>query len=716
MGEGSEVTGRLETVGASRRTFLYGSALAVATVTLGACAPNESKGSAQPDGKASPDVTTGKGSATKPLPVPKTLREAPALTAMVKRGELPPLAERLPEHPYVVPHEWVRRGTYGGQLLMIMDSTTSAAIKEYCYGHSLLRFLNDGRDVGPGLAESWESNADASVWTFRFRKGLRWSDGHSWTTADIMYWWEDMVLDEVHPEVPPDDVRSGRDTVATVTAPDDHTLVLTFDAPAPATPDRIAAWVNAGVGPRWMVPRHYLRQFHPRYNKKVTKRSWYEEHDRKSDWTANPDCPTMAGWRLKAYAEGRSVRLERNPFYYAVTRHGDQLPYLDEIRINAVRDAQVRRLQLTEGKVDYVHGAHVPLTLADISGLKQAEKRTGVRLWLWDSGSGTGSITFFNYDYPDAGLRELIRDKRFRQALSHAFDRKDARKAIYFNTGEITTGTLSPKGVTFQVNEQGQRLFEQWRDAYLGYDPERAKALLDELGVVDRNGDGKRELPDGSPLALSLDYPADTSNEHIQKCTYLKRDWEAIGITTRINPVAPDAFSDLWSQGRLMTTTAWEVGDNQPLVYPGWVIPVQPEHWAPLHGQAFILQTGDPSKLKAQEKVDPWKRQPPWLLPDKGDPIDRLWKLYARARVAVDEMERIKLLWEIFKVHIEDGPFFLGVVANYPQVVLAREGLGNVPQRENLALGGWVNTWILPSPAVYDPETYFWSNPEEHPV
>jgi peptide/nickel transport system substrate-binding protein len=704
-----------QTKGVNRRDFLYSSAVVAGAIMLAGCSSSQTGGGSerqQSSRNGSGEVP--KGSETTPLPPPQSFKEAPSLAEKVKAGELPPVEERLPERPYVVPHRWVEIGKYGGRLRMIMDSANSAAIKEYSYGHSLLRFLNDGLDIGPGLVESWESNEDASEWVFHFRKGLKWSDGTPWTTADIMYWWEDLVLNPDHPEVPPDDVRSGRDTIAKLTANDDYTLTMTFDAPAPITPERLAAWVNRGVGPMWMAPKHVLSKYHPKYNKEITRKDWATEHDKHLDWALQPGAPTMTGWMVKSYQEGRSVVLERNPYYYAVDREGNQLPYIDEIHISVVTEGEVQKLQMAEGRVDYVHGGHHPLGLNDISSLKQAEQRTGVKVLLWDSGSGTGSILFFNYDYPDEKLRTLIRNPKFRQALSYAINRPEARKAIYYDTGEVTTGTLSPKGLMFTINDEAQQKYVEWRDAYSAYDPEKAKAMLDELGVVDKDGDGKRELPDGSKLELILDYPADTAEEHRQKNEYVKRDWEAIGIATKMNPVPPEAFSDRWGRGELMTTTAWEVGDNHPLVYPGWVIPVETGHWAPLHGQAFILQTSDPKKLEDQAGIDPWKRTPPWILPEEGDPIDQLWKLYAQARVEPDQMKRIQLMWEIQKIHIEHGPFFYGIVANYPRIVLVREGLKNVPTRENLALGGWVNPWILPSPAVYDPETYFWENPEEH--
>lgn len=696
----------------TRRTFMYTSAMAAGAATLAGC-----RGGAAGQEDSGQEALSGKGSESRPLSPPSRFKESPELAKLVKSGELPPVEQRLPENPYVVPHKWQQSGKYGGRLLMNMADSEDGlfALKEYMYGRSLLRFLNDGLDIGPGLVESWESNDDASEWTFHFRKGLKWSDGKPWTTEDVMYWWDDMVQNPDHPELPPDDVRSGRDTTANVTAPDDLTLVLTFDAPAPITPERLAAWVNtATVGPWWHVPKHYLKRFHPRYDKSIKGGGWPEKHDSMADYTVNPDCPTMTGWKCRSYEEGRSVVFERNPYYWCVDKEGNQLPFIDEIQFSLVQDPEVQKLQFSEGRVDYVHGGHTVLTLADVSGLKRAASRTGVQVWFWDSGSGTGSITFFNYDHPDDGLRELFRDKKFRQALSHAFNRRDAKKSIYFNTGELTTGTLSPKGLPFHINDEAQTRYAEWRDSYVVYDPEKAKSLLDEVGVVDKDGDGVRERPDGSPLRISLDYPADSSDEHIKKNNLLKRDWGRIGIEAELNPVPPEAFTPKWQRGELTTTTAWEVGDNHPLVYPGWVIPVQADHWAPLHGQAFILQTGDPKAIEEQANVSPWKRQPPHVLAEEGDPIDRLWDLYRQARVEVDQMKRIRILWEVFKIHIDEGPYLMGVIANYPRIVLVREGLRNVPKKSNLALGGWVNPWILPSPAVYDPEAYFWDNPEEH--
>jgi peptide/nickel transport system substrate-binding protein len=708
-----------------RRTFLYASAATAGAAMLAACSSGgggggNTSGGGDGGGGNDPDA---KGSATSPLTKPTSFQEAPMLKQMVEAGEIPALEERLPENPYVIPHKWVKPGKFGGKLLMISKPGTGgpvdASVKEYMYGHTLLRYLNDGLDIGPGLVESWESNDDASEWTLHFRKGLKWSDGEAWTTADVMFWWEDMVLNEDHSDVPPDEARSGKGTLAEFTAPDETTLVMTFDAPAPLTADRLAMWVNGtiGNGPKWMAPRHYAEQFHPKYNKSVPK-NWAEqgeEFELKVDWSRNPECPTMTGWKLKSLREGQSIVYERNPFYYAVMPNGDQLPYIDQLNFSLVQDAEVGKLQAQQGKLDYVMGQFSDILLNDVSGFKRSEDQSGMTTLLWDGGSGTSSMFFLNYDHKDEKYRELIREPKFRQALSLGVDRADIQKSLYFNTGEPTTGTLSPKAKEYLVDDEGKANYKQWRDSFVKHDPEGAKALLDEIGVVDKDGDGFREYPDGSPLSVRLDFQADTAPEHKSKNQALVRDWKAIGIKAVQNPVSPEAFSDAWKAGELSAHTAWEVGDGpNHLVYPQWLVPIEPERWAPLEGQMYNVR-GTPDEKK-QLNVDPFKRTPPRMEPEKGGPIEKLWQLYDQTKVEPDEMERTRLVWEMIKIHATDGPFFMGVVANTPRVVLVKKQLQNVPTKENLALGGFCNPWIHPVPAVYDVETFCWDNPDQHAV
>ncbi|MFD2079061.1 ABC transporter substrate-binding protein [Actinopolymorpha cephalotaxi] len=710
----------------NRRTFLYGTAAAAGGVMLAAC----SSGGGSTDGSGPKknagdggNASTAKGSNTKALPKPSKFQESPLLAEQVKAGKLDAIEKRLPENPFVIPHKWVKPGKFGGDLLMISPSASGGAIdasnKEYMYGHTLLRWLNDGLAITGGLVESWEHNADASEWTLHFRKGLRWSDGEPWSTEDIMFWWNDLVLNTDHSETPPDECKSGTGKVATLSAVDPNTLTMKFDAPAPLTADRLAMWVKGtnGNGPKWMVPAHFAKQYHPKYNKKVGK-SWASAgglFETKVDFSRNPDCPTMTGWKLKSIKEGRSIVWERNPYYHCVMPNGDQLPYVDTLNMSVVQDKQVGKLQMQQGKLDYVHGPFFGVALPDISAMKQSQKTSKLDVLLWDGGSGTGSVFFFNYDHKDPKLRKLIREPKFRKALSMATKRADMQKAIYFNTGEQTTGTLSPKAKEYKVNDEGKQVYQQWRDSALKYDPAAAKKLLDELGVVDKDGDGYREFPDGSKLKFTLDFPADTTDDHKQKNSYLERDWKAIGIKAQQNPVAPQGWGDLWNNGKLTSTTAWEVGDGpNHLVYPQWLVPIENSRYCPLEGSWYNVR-GTPDEGK-QANVDPFKRTPPRMEPEKGGPIDQLWKIYDKSKVEPDEMKRTQMVWEMIKIHIKYGPFFQGSVANTPQVVLARQGLMNIPKKENLAQGGFVNPWIHPTPAVYDPETFFWDKPDQHKV
>ncbi len=666
----------------------------------------------------------GFGIAT-PVAPPSKYKEAPTLGSLVKAGKLPPVEKRLPENPYVVPHHWLQPGKYGGTMSWVCSDTSDWAtahdVQESMYGHSPVRWLRDGLEVGPGLAESWEANEDLSVWTFHFRKGLRWSDGQPWTVDDILFWWEDEVHNkELNPTGgTPLEFNSGNGKPPQLRKVDGHTLEIRYESSTPLAVEYAAVWVKRGIGPQWMDCKHYMKQFHIKYNRKLNPKKWTDNFFAKQDWATNPDNPTMTGWRPKQYKKGRFSIWERNPYYWCVDRWGNQLPYLDRITVTNIQDPQVMRLNIQQGKADFVHGAFVGVSLSDVSTIKSSPAKLDVH--LWDGGTGAGSAFWFNLDYANKKYRDLFRNPRFRQALSLAFDRKTVIKTVYFNTGDgPTTGTMSPKALEFNV-DQGPQVYKQWRDSYVEYDPAKAKSMLDELGVKDVDGDGWREFPDGSKLRITLDYTTPGAPEHLGKDQVLQKNWQAIGINAKMNPVSPTGYGDQWDAGKMMSNAAWTASDGPSLLlYSSNFVPEnEPLHWAPLHTQYYLLK--DTPQAKKELNVDPWKRHPPRLAPGDKEfwkPVGRMWELYDRAKTETDPLKRNKLVWEVVKIHVTEGPMFQGTVANTPYVEVVNQGLRNVPTRDDLGKNGYrhgyAEPWIHPTPAVYDPETWYWDNPAEH--
>lgn len=649
------------------------------------------------------------------------------LAKLVQEGKLPPVDERLPKNPYTPPHSWLTVGKYGGVLKKTYNNNwgITGFIHEMQYGSSPLRWLKDGLAIGPGFVESWESNADASRWTFKIREGIKWSDGQPFTTKDIMYWWEFTVggngKEKEFPEglkpinSPPDEARSGTGTLMTLNAPDDYTFEMVFDAPAPLTADRLAMWVNMFIGPAWVMPRHYMEQFNPVLN--PTQYKDWEEHQRKFNHN-NPDCPRLTGWKLDIFEEGVRAVWSRNPYYWAVDKEGNQLPYIDQIIVTAVKDKEIEKLAYTEGRADHAH--FHGQGLADVQSLRDAESKSQLEVRFWDSGSGTGSLYFFNIDFKDPKMRAVFRDPKFRQALSHAYNRADVQKAVYFGLGELTTGTFSPKAIEYNINDQGKQVYAAWRDSYVKYDPALAEQMLDEAGYK-KGPDGKRTMPDGSPLQIQVTYGANATpgGEHLSKNERLVRDWQAIGIDAVLTPIPGEGADEKWRAGEIPMKTEWEVGDGpNHLVFPSWLVADETERWAPLHGRGYTLR-GTASEKEELDK-NPWDRNPPRINPTDPDympAIAKLHELFDKSKVEPDAMKRHQLVWDMIKVHIEEGPFFTGTIANPPRIILVKKGLMNVPTRDDLlkeGLGGFVNPWIIPSPAVYDPETWYWDNPDAH--
>ena len=194
--------------------------------------------------------------------------EAPELRARVEAGELPPVEERLPDNPLVmVP--WEDPGRYGGDLNYVeyiidydhyLRHLNEAPLLELLpkRGTAVSKWI-DGK-LQPGIFEHWEMSRDAREFTFRFRRGLKWSDGVPVTTEDVSFGIDDVVLNKELYGVREQWARSGGAPVE-LEVIDDATFRLRFAGPYALFLPRVVVW-------RWrwiMLPAHYLKAFHRKY-------------------------------------------------------------------------------------------------------------------------------------------------------------------------------------------------------------------------------------------------------------------------------------------------------------------------------------------------------------------------------------------------------------------------------------------------------------------
>jgi peptide/nickel transport system substrate-binding protein len=415
----------------------------------------------------------------------------------------------------------------------------------------------------------------------------------------------------------------------------------------------------------------------------------------------------MGAWKASSYKSGQYITVERNPYFWAIDKAGNQLPYIDTLTNQNYQDPNSMRLAIQQGKADFVSGDQIGLGLSDVSTLQGTPN---MDLWYWDSGSGTAAVFFYNFDFHDTNYRNLFRNKSFRQALSFAYNRAQAQKTIYFEQGQQTTGTMSPKAVEFHVG-QGPQVYNQWRTSYLKYDPTKAGSLLDSIGVK-KNGQW-RTMPDGSPLNLLIQYASNATPDYVNRNQLLAQDFQAIGLNAQASPVEATSRLTQWGAGQLQSYCDWEVGDGPNcLTYANWLVPEDNQRWAPMEGQYYLLQ-GTP-QAGQQANLDPWSRNPAWVAPDPGGPVEQLQSLLKTAPAETDFMKRNQAVWQIVKIHIDQGPFFVGTVTNYPQIEMAKKDLKNVPRQEQTYTGGFTNPWTIIPNGKYSPYAWFWENPDQH--
>jgi peptide/nickel transport system substrate-binding protein len=615
--------------------------------------------------------------------------EAPMLAERVAAGDLPPLEERLPANPAVV-EPFEGPGQYGGTwhsgLRGGQDNAWLVRIMGYDY---LVRWDLNWETVIPNLAESFESNADATEYTFKLREGVKWSDGEPFTADDIVFWYEAVIADEEYEAIHP--VESwllAENEPVVVEKVDDYTVKFVFPAPNGLFLQRLAT--PSGDDPT-RFPAHYCSQFHAKFNTENLDELVAENNA--TDWVNlfelkcgniegtpydsmwyNADLPTLYAWEVTTPYGGNSTQVvaERNPYYWKVDDQGRQLPYIDRLEAEIGDDVQVLVLRALNGEID-MQDRHIA-SLDNKAVFADNMEASDYRFFDTIPSSMNTNAIAFNLTHKDPVKREIFQNKDFRIALSHAINRQEIIDVVYVGQGEPYQ--LAPRPTSPFYHEQ---LAKQ----YTEYDPDLANEMLDAI-YPEKNADGIRLGPDGNPIAFNVEVDA-TQLDRINVLELIKGYWEAVGIQANI--VAEDR-SLLYTRkdGNEHDVAVWG-GDGglDVILEPRWYFPFSMESW---YAQAWVTWYNNPSgegALTAPEEPSAAAQQQ--------------MELYDQIKASGDAAEQAELMNQILDIAAEEF-YAIGISLGAPGYGIVKNTFHSVPSPHPGA-------WLYPNPGPTHPEQYW---------
>lgn len=597
-------------------------------------------------------------------------KEAPMWAEMVKNGELPPVAERVSEEPLVVqPVESI--GQYGGTW-----NRAFTGIKDFhAWGRinyePMLRWPRDPKDpVQPGLAKKWEWSEDGTALTLYLRKGLKWSDGAPFTVDDIIFWWEAIETNTDITAAPHAEwVING--TPMELEKIDDLTITLKF-----AAPNGLAETTGLAFhGNQWplgferfgfFAPKHYLEQYHPKYNSEVKDYTLFEE----KAFDYNVERPVMTPWKLEKWETGGTeLLLKRNPYYWKVDPEGQQLPYIDYVHFDLVENSEAINLLAIAGKLD-MQSRRIDFNKLPV--YKENAEKGGYHTGIWPLAHASVVTLFPNQSYPDPKYRELLQNLTFRQALSLAIDRDLINEVSYLGQAVPRTETVVRSSALFQ---------EDIETLNAELDPDKAKALLDEIGLP-VGADGNRTFADGSPLELVIETHF-MSGAPLDALEIVTENWNAIGVKTALKTMQRDIYWPRAGANEVMIAVWGTDRGLVPMVDPIYQFPFDDRSWM---GPAFGVWYKTAGK-QGEEPTELFKQA---------------MALYDEYKVTVDAARQVEIGKELVKIATENL-FTIGTVGMDPGLVIIKDNFKNVIENDFTA------DWIIMAPGTQDPSHYYFA-------
>ena len=368
----------------------------------------------------------------------------------------------------------------------------------------LINFGQKDLAPSPGLAESWEVSTDGLTWTYHIRDGAVWQDGVPVTANDVAYTYNRVLTDNIG------NYAAYLDGVTSVTATDDHTVAITSSEPRPKL---TAIYI-------YILPEHIWKNI-----------------DRKAAKTFE-NVPALGGgpFNLVEWQKGQFVRLVANETYWGGKSHVDEVIY----RIFNNEDALIQALR--SGEVDYADqlSANLYQSLEGADGITQ---HAGVVNSFDELAMNTGSaVQAAGPSFqPHGDGHPALADVRVRQAIATAIDKQELVDKVLLGYG--TTGD------TIVTPVSGFWKYQVPADEAFAFDLAKANQILEDAGYKDTDGDGVREMPDGS-RPLSFRYFVRTDEPNTVKAAQFIQSWlKEIGIDTDVQALSDNKLTDVIDAG-----------------------------------------------------------------------------------------------------------------------------------------------------------------------
>ncbi|NQT32786.1 MAG: peptide-binding protein [Candidatus Omnitrophica bacterium] len=418
------------------------------------------------------------------------------------------------EEKWVSDDAYVSSGLGDARVLIpfLADDVTSGSICGLVYNG--LTKVGKNLDVVPDLAESWEVSPVGLIITFYLRKNVTWHDGMPFTADDVRFTF-DVIRD---PDSGCPYVSNYKD-ISKIEVVGPHTIRFYYKQPyAPAL-------LRFGMG---IIPKHLFE------NTGDVRRSVYARE------------PVGTGpYIFSRWLHGQYIVLDANPDYF------EHAPGIKRYVYRVIPDQAIQFLELISGELDSMDLN--PYQYVYRSNTEEFEARIKKYRYL------AHSYTYIGYNLQDP----IFSDKRVRQALSYAINKKEIIDAVLLGLGESASGPFL-KGTTY---------YDEDVPGY-EYDPQKAALLLRKAGWRDIDEDGVLEK-DGREFSFIL---ATNQGSQVREdiATVVQSQWAKLGIDADIQVIAWSAFLDQFVDKK-----------NFQAVILGWTIPVDPDLYSVWHSESM---------------------------------------------------------------------------------------------------------------------------------